>query len=102
MVGFGSVPLRMVNVARQFTYVTFCLDHWYLVIQWTLFSYVARQFTYVTFCLDHWYLVIQWTLFNISSWNLCLPFLSLTTTFSLKTVLCPCVFESLPELFILL
>ena len=54
----------------------------------SLSSYVAWQFTYVTFCLDHWYLVIQWTLFNISSWNLCLPFLSLTTTFSLKTVLC--------------
>ena len=54
----------------------------------SLSSYVAWQFTYVTFCLDHWYLVIQWTLFNISSWNLCLPFLSLTTTFCLKTVLC--------------
>ena len=53
-----------------------------------LSSYVAWQLRCVTFCLDHWYLIIQWTLFNISSWNLCLPFLSLTTTFCLKTGLC--------------
>ena len=33
----------------------------------SLSSYVAWQFPCVTFCLDHWHLIIQLTLFNISS-----------------------------------
>ena len=53
----------------------------------SLSSYVAWQCTCVTFCLDHWYFIIKWTLFTISSWDLCLPFPNLTTSFCLKTVI---------------
>ena len=68
----------------------------------SLSSYVAWQFTCVTFCLDHWYFIIQWSLITISSWNLCLPFLSVTINFLSQNSALSCVFESLPDLFTLL
>ena len=58
--------------------------------------------SYATFCLDHWYLIIQWTLFDISRLNLCLPFLSFNHNFLSQNSALSCVFESLPELFTLL
>ena len=65
----------------------------------SLSSYEAWQFTCVTFCLDHSYFIIQWTLFTISSWNLCLP---LHHNFLSQSSALFCVFESLPDLFTLL